>query len=439
MNINNDALSHVLSACYVRSRDDGFLALAVGNKRLADACSNPGNVVRFFRSRYGNINLLLGLLWHPRFLRNKDVIRLVTSSLETSQLPLCRVIVEEVLDRFSTRADAADFLMVLVRRARCWYPDLAFVNVFPVLMQLRTVCDGVSPDIETLRSILHSSNTPPHLIYTGDIDFGYDVRKAAVFLSEDLCFDDVADALDILFQTGDASVTQAVMLLYERTTGSQRASAQKKLGRLARSTWDGNVLCSVWQVFPHVRMVMQSAAFPSARTTFFHKLTLLPDTQTLVKALRTDIVEVEDFSAPWFCRHDGCLDRVLDHWLTRKVDVLVSLTAFGKRWSGRDITKILGFLMKENFGHLHPLLVAMESKALPWRVPLPFLCRMLNTVYVHQAWDPTTWTCVVGDARRLLRLAIPPYARKARAGCAANLETSVFGDLPEARMIKVAL
>jgi hypothetical protein len=160
----------------------------------------------------------------------------------------------------------------------------------------------------------------------------------------------------------------------------------------------------------------------------FHKLMSRP--QLLVDALNTGLLSGLDFSVSWFCRWNFSFDDLDGRSLDSRVVAVVEVMNRGRRFTSRERDKLLAVLLRGRLGRLHPLLTALETGALPLRVPLSVTARFLHSA----RWEGPNLPFIVMDARRLIALSVTPkFGTRVHSHCLAQLSTSIFSHLPEVR------
>lgn len=433
--LDDDTLFLVLKACYLHVRDSGFREFTEVNARIRRTASHPSNVVALFRHRHGAENTAIGLLRHPRFIRNDAVTKLIQNALATSPLPICRLVVEELVDTFANVPAAARFILALVVRSQLWYPDLAVINTFSVMMQLRTVCDGPRPDCSLVANLLSSNNLPTALIFSGDFHFGRDVERAVIVSrASDLSFLEIEGCLSAHLVSADDELIRALSQVFLNFPDRRRA--EKILCRLVAGAWHANTLIAAWRIFPQVMQRTSVRPSPELRNLLFHRVMCLPEPGVLRDALNTNLLDPGDLSVSLFCRWRslGGLDGGCG--LEVRVGTLVELTSRGRAFSSRERERLLSSMLRGNLGFLHPLLEALERGNLKFVVPLTAVSQVLATVRMDQRGVQQLWPWVMSDACRLAKLACPPrYGSKAHYRCISELSSSPFFALPEVRNI----
>jgi hypothetical protein len=437
LKLDDDVLLYLLATLFEYVTADDFNRFCSMSKYIRQLSERPQTIFLVLQKRYGRENVVAGLLRHPRLIENEKFLSVLLQSTTTTSRPTCRIYIEEALARFSHLPHATAFLCALITNARSVYGSLSLSNSWSVLAQLHGACDGSPRDQCRIRHILWENNVPMSLLFSLDevVITGTVRRGVIVAMPENLRFGHVLAHLPSLLCAPEEQLIAALEQLLVRTTGRERDRCNVDLGRMAAAVWDAQVLLGIWRIFPGVVAYMPERAVGAARMQLFHLLANRPGGGRYIRdALRAGLVILDDFSAVCFCDKSVRGAGWGAYAMQDKVDVLKVLVEMGKVFNGWERTRVLTFLMRGNFGHLEPLLAALESRALSWDLPLVVVTRLLRSYpqdFPYPISDPHSVVC---DVRRALMLARPPHKfSKARAVCNEQLMSSAFRHVPEAQ------
>ena len=436
LRLDDDVLLYLLASLFEHVTATEFGRFCSITKYIRELSKRPQTIFVVLQKRYGRENAVAGLLRHPRLLENERLLDILVRSGANTSRPTCRIYIEEALERFSDIPHATAFLCALVTNARTFYGTLSLSNSWSVLARLHSACAGSPCDHSAVQHILRDNNVPMSLLFTlDDIVITGTVRRGVIVaMPEGLRFSHVLDHLPSLLPDAYEQLIPALSQLLVRTSGRERDRCNIDLGRMAAAAWDMEVLLGIWRILPDVVSYMPGRACGATRMRLFHLLANRPGGGSHIRdALKTGLIILQDFSAVCFCDRSVRGAGWGAYAMQDKVDVLKVLVEMGKVFKGWERTKVLTFLMRGNFGHLGPLLAALETGALPWELPLAVVSRLLKSFpqdFPYPISDPHSVVC---DARRALMLAHPPHQfSKARAVCNEQLMSSAFRHVPEA-------
>ena len=354
----------------------------VVSRRFHRALCSPGFVVRAFKVRYGECNIIAGFLDFPSFMSSDVLVNALLYSISCN--PPCRIYVERLFSKCLSRSDRTTLLLKVAGACERWYSDLTISPQWSAEMNFTSLCWQTDLDATKISSCLTKHRIPYNYIFDNDrAEFTCltaPERAIILFPPETLQLSDLRTRLFVILNACDPCVFDAFVALYRRSSEFERRNCNISMRSLCVKYGNCVPVPMLWNIHSHFPTVLTGLAHPEGTSLSFLRIATvtLCSVSATEKLFSSGIATPLDVDVRWFVAawRKGKPDVPATR---RQVKMLAFLQSRGISWTLRDRRTLAQLILKEtSLGEAHQLWDALDRRDLRLELSLETLCRMLS-------------------------------------------------------------